>query len=33
MSIICVEMMETIDKRERCDTRCVAMRQKIAKCN
>ena len=28
MSIIGVEMMETIDERERCDTRCVAMRQK-----
>ena len=26
MPIISVEVMETIDERERCDTRCVVMR-------
>ena len=26
MPIISVEIMKTIDERERCDTRCVAMR-------
>ena len=26
MPIISVEIMETIDERERCDTRCVVMR-------
>ena len=27
MSIISVEIMKTIDERERCDTRCVVMRR------
>ena len=27
MPIISVEIMETIDERERCDTRCVVMRR------
>ena len=27
MPIISVEIMKTIDERERCDTRCVVMRR------
>ena len=31
MPIISVEIMETIDERERCDSRCVAMRSSNSK--
>ena len=33
MSIISIEIMKTIDKRERCDTGCLLWDQVIAKCN
>ena len=34
MPIISVEIMEIIDKREKCDTKCVLMRwEKMGKCN